>query len=39
MMPQFGRALAHDEGNALIRKWIAAMPDPADSAPAAAAAP
>jgi uncharacterized repeat protein (TIGR03806 family) len=39
MMPQFGRALAHEEGNALIRKWIAAMPDPADSAPAAAAAP
>jgi len=26
MMPQFGRALAHDEGNALIRRWIAAMP-------------
>jgi uncharacterized repeat protein (TIGR03806 family) len=39
MMPQFGRALTHDEGNALIRKWIAAMPDLADSAPAAAAAP
>lgn len=29
MMPQFGRALAHDEGNALIRQWIAAMPVPA----------
>ncbi len=28
MMPQFGRALAHEEGNALIRKWIAAMPAP-----------
>jgi uncharacterized repeat protein (TIGR03806 family) len=26
MMPQFGRALAHDEGVALIRQWIAAMP-------------
>ncbi|WP_303783031.1 SO2930 family diheme c-type cytochrome [Sandarakinorhabdus limnophila] len=28
MMPQFGRALAHEEGNALIRTWIAAMPAP-----------
>lgn len=28
MMPQFGRALAHDEGIALIRQWIAAMPVP-----------
>ena len=26
MMPQFGRALAHEEGIALIRQWIAAMP-------------
>jgi uncharacterized repeat protein (TIGR03806 family) len=26
MMPQFGRALTHDEGIALIRQWIAAMP-------------
>lgn len=41
MMPQFGRALAHAEGIALIRQWIAAMPDanPGASAPAAAAAP
>jgi len=39
MMPQFGRALAHDEGNALIREWIAAMSAPAGSAPATTAAP
>ncbi|MEY4873154.1 MAG: hypothetical protein RLZZ563_2484 [Pseudomonadota bacterium] len=44
MMPQFGRALAHDEGVALIRQWIAgmgiaSMPAPAASAPAATAAP
>jgi hypothetical protein len=26
MMPRFGRSLAHDEGVALIRDWIAAMP-------------
>ncbi len=39
MMPQFGRALSHEEGNALIRQWIASMPAPADSAPAATAAP
>ena len=37
MMPQFGRALAHDEGIALIRQWIAAMPAPAPSATAVAA--
>ncbi len=28
MMPQFGRSMAHAEGIALIRQWIAAMPDP-----------
>ena len=39
MMPQFGRALVHEEGVALIRQWIAAMPDQAGAAPAAAAAP
>ncbi|WP_310475201.1 SO2930 family diheme c-type cytochrome [Sandarakinorhabdus sp.] len=44
MMPQFGRALAHDEGVALIREWIAqmgigAMPGPTGAAPAAATAP
>ena len=39
MMPQFGRTLAHEEGIALIREWIAAMPDQAGAAPAAAAAP
>ncbi|WP_235902903.1 SO2930 family diheme c-type cytochrome [Sandarakinorhabdus oryzae] len=38
MMPQFGRALAHEEGIALIRAWIAAMPAPASPAPAAGAA-
>ena len=26
MMPQFGRTMAHDEGVALIREWIAKMP-------------
>jgi hypothetical protein len=26
MMPQFGRSVAHAEGVALIRQWIAAMP-------------
>ena len=26
MMPQFGRALVHEEGVALVRAWIAAMP-------------
>jgi uncharacterized repeat protein (TIGR03806 family) len=26
MMPQFGRALAHEEGIALVRQWITAMP-------------
>ncbi|WP_353198348.1 SO2930 family diheme c-type cytochrome [Sandarakinorhabdus sp.] len=39
MMPQFGRTLAHAQGIALIRQWIAAMPDPAGAAPATAAAP
>ena len=39
MMPQFGRSLAHDEGVALIREWIASMPAPAAPAPATAAAP
>ncbi|MEI6484637.1 MAG: SO2930 family diheme c-type cytochrome [Sphingomonadales bacterium] len=39
MMPQFGRALVHDDGVALIRAWIAAMPaGGAPPAPAAAAA-
>ena len=26
MMPQFGRTMAHDEGVALIREWIAKLP-------------
>lgn len=39
MMPQFGRSMAHAQGVALIREWIAAMPDPAGAAPAAAPAP
>lgn len=26
MMPELGRSLAHDEGLALLRRWIAAMP-------------
>ena len=26
MMPELGRALSHDEGLALLRRWIAAMP-------------
>lgn len=26
MMPQFGRSLIHDDGVALIRQWISAMP-------------
>ena len=38
MMPQFGRAMAHAQGLALIRQWIAAMPKER-AAPAAAAAP
>lgn len=29
MMPQFGRTLVHSEGAALIRQWIAALPEPA----------
>jgi uncharacterized repeat protein (TIGR03806 family) len=39
MMPQFGRSLIHGEGVALLRKWIAAMPDPTSAAPATAATP
>ena len=39
MMPQFGRSTAHADGIALIRQWIAAMPDPAGAAPAAVPAP
>jgi uncharacterized repeat protein (TIGR03806 family) len=39
MMPQFGRSLAHEAGIALIRQWIAAMPDPVGATPAAAPAP
>ena len=26
MMPELGKRLVHDEGVALIREWIAAMP-------------
>jgi hypothetical protein len=26
MMPQFGRSMAHTDGIALIRQWIATMP-------------
>lgn len=40
MMPQFGRSLIHADGVALLRKWIAAMPnDQGRAAPATAAAP
>ena len=28
MMPELGKRLVHDEGVALIREWIAAMPRP-----------
>jgi hypothetical protein len=28
MMPELGRAVAHDEAVALIREWIAKMPNP-----------
>jgi len=28
MMPELGKRLVHDEGVALIREWIGAMPDP-----------
>ena len=28
MMPELGKRLVHEEGVALIRQWIAAMPDP-----------
>jgi uncharacterized repeat protein (TIGR03806 family) len=35
MMPELGKRLVHDEGVALIREWIAAMPAPAVSPPAA----
>jgi hypothetical protein len=39
MMPQFGRALIHEDGVALIRQWIASMPAAgAPSAPATGAA-
>jgi hypothetical protein len=27
-MPELGKRLVHDEGVALIREWIAAMPVP-----------
>ena len=27
MMPELGKRLVHEEGVALIREWIAAMPD------------
>ncbi len=33
MMPQFGRALVHDEGVALVRAWIAAMPKDPEPTP------
>ena len=26
MMPELGRGLAHEEGNALVRRWISALP-------------
>jgi uncharacterized repeat protein (TIGR03806 family) len=28
MMPELGRSLVHEEGIALVRRWIEAMPDP-----------
>jgi uncharacterized repeat protein (TIGR03806 family) len=31
MMPELGKRLVHDEGVALIRQWIAAMPDPSQT--------
>lgn len=38
MMPQFGRSLVDAQGVALIRQWIAAMPDQAGPDPAVQAA-
>ncbi len=35
MMPELGRSVVHEEGVALIREWIAQMPDPFAGAPAA----
>jgi hypothetical protein len=28
MMPELGRSVRHEEGLALVRAWIAAMPAP-----------
>lgn len=33
MMPELGRSITHEEGVALIRAWIAAMPAPAKGRP------
>jgi hypothetical protein len=32
MKPELGRRLVHEEGVALVRRWIAAMPDPSRDA-------
>lgn len=39
MMPQFGRTLVHAEGAALIRQWIAALPDAGQSGAATGISP
>ena len=31
MMPELGKRLVHEEGVALVREWIAAMPDKSQS--------
>ncbi len=36
MMPELGKRLVHEEGVALLREWIAAMPEAAKAPPAAA---
>jgi hypothetical protein len=32
MMPELGKRLVHEEGVALVRRWVAAMPDPSREA-------
>ena len=37
MMPELGKRLVHEEGVALVRQWIAAMPDPSQTEKSACA--
>jgi hypothetical protein len=37
MMPELGRSLVHEEGVALVRRWIEEMPDPLGEAALGAA--